>query len=50
MVHKEMYAVISKSMIPSSDMFSIVASYDNTEKILLTAEIIDEHHNNNNCN
>ena len=47
MVHKEMYAVISKSKISTSNLFSIIANYDNTEKVLLTAEIIDENKNNN---
>ena len=46
MIHKEMYAIISKDRISTSNLFSIMASYDNAEKILLTAEIIDEHKNN----
>lgn len=41
MVHKEMYAVISKSVMSTDNLFSIVNSYDKPEKILLTAEIID---------
>ena len=40
MVYKEMFAVASHNIIPISDLLSIIDSYDNTEKILLTAEII----------
>ena len=42
MAHKEMFAVISKNKISSSNLFSILAGYDNTNKILLTAEIIND--------
>ena len=41
MTHKEMYAVTSKSMIPVDILLSIVASYDDAEKVILTAEIIE---------
>ena len=42
MVNKEMYAVISKNKISSGNLFSILARYDNADKVLLTAEIIND--------
>lgn len=45
MTNKEMYAIISKSKMSVSNLFSILARYDNTDKVLLTAEIINDNWN-----
>ena len=42
MAPKEIFAVISKNKMSSSNLFSILARYDSADKILLTAEIIND--------
>ena len=39
MVYKEIF-VVSQNIIPISNLLSIIASYDEAKKVLLTAEII----------